>query len=89
MYMKSYDFSSLISITNNLGHDGIDDGDELNYWQGKLKNMHPDWDNNTINYTSISYCKNPCRGGDNITDGKEINGYNVKIITGILITRGW
>ena len=32
--------------------------------------------------TSIAYCKNPDVDHDNITDGKEINGYEVKIITG-------
>ena len=36
----------------------------------------------TVNDTSISYCKIPDVDGDNITDGKEIKGYRVKIITG-------
>ena len=66
----------------NTDYDGIDDGAEYHYWQKKLKKVHPDWSNETINNTAISYCKNPDVDGDNITDGKEIKGYSVKIITG-------
>lgn len=48
----------------------------------KFEYLHPDWDNETINETAISYCKIPDGDGDNITNGKEIKGYWVKIITG-------
>ncbi len=54
-------------------HDGIDDGEELNYWN-VTRGLDMD--------TAISYCKIPDVDGDNITDGKEIKGYDVKIITG-------
>ena len=40
------------------------------------------YDNGIDMDTSIAFCKNPDVDGDNITDGKEINGYEVKIITG-------
>ncbi len=33
-----------------------------------------------VNDTAISYCKIPDVDHDNITDGKEIKGYKVKII---------
>ena len=48
-------------------------GDELNYW------------NNTVGLdmdTSALYCTIPDVDEDNTMDGKEINGYQVKIITG-------
>ena len=67
---------------SDTDHDGINDGAEYHYWQNKLKEVHPDWDNETINDTAISYCKNPDVDGDNVPDGKEIKGYSVKIITG-------
>ncbi len=57
----------------------IDDGDviptgaELRYWNA-TRGLPMD--------VAISYAKNPDVDGDNITDGKEINGYEVKIITG-------
>ncbi len=54
-------------------HGGIDDGDELNYWN-ITRGLNMD--------TSVEYCKNPDVDGDNIPDGKELNGYSVKIITG-------
>ena len=54
-------------------HDGIDDGDELNYWN-VTRGLDMD--------TAISYCKIPDVDGDKIIDGKEIKGYKVKIITG-------
>ena len=54
-------------------HDGINDGDELNYWN-VTRGLDMD--------TSIAYCKIPDVDGDNITDGKELSGYEVKIITG-------
>ena len=52
----------------NANHDGIGDGPEYHYWQNKLKEVHPDWDNDTINSTAISYCKNPDVDGDSIPD---------------------
>ena len=57
----------------NTDHDGINDGDELQYWnvtRGLPLNE------------SIAYCKNPDVDNDSIPDGKEIKGYTVKIITG-------
>ncbi len=56
----------------DVDHDGINDGDELHYWnvtRGLPLNE------------SIAYCKNPDVDNDSIPDGKEIKGYSVKIIT--------
>ncbi len=57
----------------------IDDGDviptgaELRYWNA-TRGLPMDG--------AVNYTLNPDVDGDNITDGKEINGYEVKIITG-------
>ena len=40
------------------------------------------YDNRIDVDASLTYCKNLDLGRDNITDGKEINGYDIKIITG-------
>ncbi len=68
--------------SNDTDHDGINDGEEYHYWQEKLKKVHPDWDDDRINSTAISYCRIPDVDGDGIPDGKEIKGYEVKIIVG-------
>ena len=60
-------------LSPDTDHDGINDGDELNYWN-VTRGLDMD--------TAISYCKIPDVDGDNITDGKEIKGYSVKIIVG-------
>ncbi len=63
-------------------HDGIVDGAELSYWENRLAEIHTDWTSEQILNMSVNYTCNPDVDGDNITDGKEINGYCVKIITG-------
>ncbi len=66
-YRHAFDFDDYII------NDGINDGDELHYWnvtRGLPLNE------------SIAYCKNPDVDNDSIPDGKEIKGYTVKIITG-------
>ena len=62
----------MISL-NSPNYDTIGDCDELNYWN-VTRGLDMD--------TSIEYCKIPDVDRDNITDGKEIKGYSVKIITG-------
>ena len=87
--INSYGLSNLFEYQHNLyitqadtDHDGIADGEEYHYWQNRLKESYPNWDDNTINTTAISYCLNPDVDNDSIPDGKEIRGYRVKIITG-------
>jgi len=71
---------------NDTDHDGIDDGAEFEYWQSYLYNLWDSWVNEEtgaeVNETSLSYCRIPDVDNDSIPDGKEINGYEVKIITG-------
>ncbi len=55
---------------------------ELNYWESRLAALHPAWSEEQVLNMSVNYTRNPDVDHDNITDGKEINGYEVKIITG-------
>ena len=63
-------------------HDGINDGAELSYWEHRLAALHSAWSYEQILNMSVNYTLNPDVDGDNITDGRETNGYEVKIITG-------
>ncbi len=63
-------------------HDGIVDGAELSYWENRLGDIHKDWSAGQVLNMSLNYTLNPDVDRDNITDGKEIKGYEVKIITG-------
>jgi len=67
-------------------HNRIDDGAEFEYWQSYLYNLWDSWVNEEtgaeVNETSLSYCRIPDVDNDSIPDGKEIHGYEVKIITG-------
>ncbi len=81
--------SNLFEFNNGLNmqdadtdHDGINDGAELSYWENRLGDIHKDWSAGQVLNMSLNYTRNPDVDGDNITDGKEINGYEVKIITG-------
>ena len=67
---------------SDTDHDGIVDGAELSYWENRLAEIHTDWTSEQILNMSVNYTRNPDVDGDNITDGKEIKGYKVKIITG-------
>ena len=62
------------------GSIGIDDGAEYHYWQERLYLFWSGWVN-SITGAAVNYTLNPDVDGDNITDGKEIKGYSVKIIT--------
>ncbi len=75
MYEKTNETFLSDILMYNTNYDGIGDGDEYHYWQNKLKNVHPDWSNETINATALNYTKNPDVDHDNITDGKEIKGF--------------
>jgi len=69
-----FEYQHNLSITDkDTDHDGINDGEELKYWNETRK---LDLD------TSLSYCRIPDVDNDSIPDGKEIHGYEVKIITG-------
>ena len=59
-------------------HNGINDGEEYKYWQESLYELWGTWEN--VNETAVKYIKNPDVDKDNVTDGKEINGWTVKII---------
>jgi len=59
---------------------GIDDGAEFAYWQEYLHELWGTWEN--VNETAVKYLKDPDVDKDNVTDGKEINGWTVKIIVG-------
>ncbi len=69
-----FEYEHGLSINDtDTDHDGIDDGEELKYWN-QTKNLSLS--------TAIEYCKNPDVDNDSIPDGKEIYGYEVKIIVG-------
>ena len=60
-------------IDPDTDHNGLKDGAEYHYWHD-VRNLDTS--------TAASYCRNPNVDGDNVPDGKELNGYSVKIITG-------
>ena len=81
--------SNLFEFRNGLNirdsdtdHNGIADGAELSYWESRLGDIHKDWSEEQVLNMSVNYTLNSDVDGDNIADGKEINGYSVKIITG-------
>jgi len=69
---------------NDTDHDGIDDGAEFKYWQNYLYKLWGGWVNEEtgaeVNETAVKYLKIPDVDKDNVTDGKEIKGWTVKII---------
>ncbi len=77
-----FEYERNMSINDaDTDHDGIDDGAELQYWEHRLSELHSNWSEEQILNMSVNYTLNPDVDGDNITDGKEIKGYSVKIIT--------
>ena len=60
----------------------FNDGAELSYWEQRLAALHPAWSDEQVLNMSVNYTLNPDVDHDNITDGKEIKGYKVKIING-------
>ncbi len=69
-----FEYQHNLSISDaDTDHDGINDGEELNYWN-ETRGIDLE--------TSLSYCRIPDVDNDSIPDGKEINGYKAKIIVG-------
>ncbi len=78
-----FEYEHNMSINDaDSDHDGINDGDELSYWESRLSTMHPGWSAEQVLNMSVNYTLNPDVDNDSIPDGKEIKGYTVKIITG-------
>ncbi len=67
---------------SDTDHDGISDGVELSYWKSSLAALHPAWIEEQILNMSVNYTLNTDVDNGSIPDGKEIEGYTVKIITG-------
>ena len=44
-------------------HDGINDGEELSYWQHRLSALHPGWSEGQVLNTSVNYTLNPDEDG--------------------------
>ncbi len=71
-------------MINDTDHNGIDDGAEFKYWQDYIYDLWGSWVNKqtgaNVNDTAVEYLKDPDVDKDNVTDGKEIKGWKVKII---------
>ena len=69
-------------LTKHYFYETYHDCAELRNWEHRPAAAHPAWSYVQVLNMSINYTRNPHVAQDNITDGKKVNGYEVKITTG-------